>query len=70
MRDSFIEFEEMGMVALMGVLLVPGLIWIAKGKSTASMVRRTVIVGGAIAGAVVLEAALDRSVDGLVDPAE
>jgi hypothetical protein len=62
---DFIELEEMGMVALIGVLLVPGLIWIAKGKSTASMIGRTAVVGGLIAAAVTIEAAMDKSVEEL-----
>jgi hypothetical protein len=65
MANSFVEFEEMGMVALIGVLLVLGLIWIAKSKSAASMIGRTAVVGGLIAAAVTIEAAMDESVDGL-----
>ena len=62
-----IEVEELGMVALIGVLLVPGAIWIAKGKSTASMVWRTALLGGLIAAAVTIEAAMDQSVAELTD---
>ena len=61
-----IEVEELGVVALIGILLVPGLIWIAKASSTASIVRRTALVGGIIAAAVTIESAMDQSVDNLV----
>ena len=68
MANGFgIELEEMGMVALIGVLLVPGVIWIAKGKSSAGMFGRMAVVGGLIAAAVTAEAAMDKSVDELAD---
>jgi hypothetical protein len=59
------EMEGLGMVALIGALLVPGAIWIAKGKSTASMVGRTVLIGGLIAAAVTMELAIDETTEEL-----
>ncbi len=68
MAEGFgIELEELGMVALIGVLLVPGVLWIAKGKSSASMFARMAAVGGLIAAAVTLEATLDRTADAVAE---
>ena len=58
-----IELEEFGVVALIGVLLVPGVLWIAKGRSTASIFGRMAAVGGLIAAAVAIEASIDKSVN-------
>ena len=54
-----IEVEEMGTVALIGLLLVPGLLWMARGKTGPSMALRAVFVGTVIAGAVTIEFAMD-----------
>ena len=64
MAEGFgIELEEMGLVALIGVLLVPGVVWIAKGRSTSSMIGRIALVGALITAAVAMEAAMDQSAD-------
>lgn len=66
MAEGFgIEMEVIGMVALIGLLLVPGVVWIAKGKSPASMIGRTALVGALIAAAVTLEASMDQSADSI-----
>ncbi len=68
MANGFgIELEEMGMVALIGVLLVPGMMWIANGKSTGGVARRTAVVAGLVAAALALEATLDRSANAVAD---
>ncbi len=68
MAEGFgMEMEEMGMVALIGVLLLPGVIWIAKGKTMPSMLGRMAVVGGVIAAAVTLEASMDKTVDEITD---
>jgi hypothetical protein len=58
-----IEFEEMGMVALIGLALVPGIIWTSKAKTGLRMALRASLVGGVILGAVALEASLDKGAE-------
>ena len=58
-----IELEEIGVVALIGIVLVPGVLWIAKGRSSMSMFGRMAVVGGLIAAAVAIEASMDKSVN-------
>ncbi len=68
MANGFgLELEEMGMVGLIAVLLVPGVVWIANGKSSASMFGRMAVVGGLIAAAVTVEAAMDHSAEELAE---
>ena len=58
-----LEAEELGMVALIGVVLFPGVMWIANGKTITSKIIRTSVVGALVAGAVALEASIDKTVD-------
>lgn len=51
-----------GMAALVGVLLTPGVIWIANAKSLGSQLARMALVAGLVTGAVALEATIDDSV--------
>ncbi len=55
------EAEELGMVALMSLIAVPGLVWIARSKSGGQVALRSVVVAGLLAGAVVVEASMDRA---------
>ena len=55
------EFEKLGMVAMVAALLIPGMIWVSKAKSTWAMLGRTALVCGLTVGAVRVEAGLDRS---------
>ena len=71
MAEGFgIEVEELGMVALIGLLLIPGLLWISKARSTASMIGRTALVGGLIAAAVTIEASMDTSAGAVQEAVE
>ncbi len=62
-----IEMEEMGAVALFGIILTPGMFWIGSAKGTASRVRRIAVVAGLIGAALALENVLDRTADSVVD---
>ncbi len=56
-----IELEEGGLVALIGLLLLPGVLWIGSGKTAKSMAVRTSVVVGLVAGALAIEAAMERT---------
>lgn len=58
-----IEFEELGMVALIGLVLFPGVIWISKGKGKRSTIFRAAAVGALLLGAVKVEAAMDETAE-------
>lgn len=64
------EVGEIGIVALFGLILTPGMFWIGSAKSGASRVRRIAAVAGFIGVALALEAALDRSAESVVDKIE
>ena len=55
------EFEKFGMVAMIAALLIPGMVWVMKAKSTPAMLGRAALVSGLILGAVRVEAVLDES---------
>lgn len=57
-----VEFEKLGMVAMIAALLIPGMMWVAKGKSTPAMLGRAVLLGGLIVTAVRVEGSMDDSV--------
>ena len=57
------ELEEGGLVALIGMLLLPGVLWIAKAKDAKSTAIRSALVVGLIAGALAIEAAMDHTAD-------
>ncbi len=55
------EFEKLGMVAMIAALLLPGMVWVMKAKSTPAMLGRAALVSGLILGAVRVEAQMDES---------
>jgi hypothetical protein len=57
------EFEGVGMAALVGALLLPGVFWIARGKSAAAIAGRTILVAGVIAAAVTFEGLVDDAAE-------
>ncbi len=61
-----IEIEELGLVGMIGVFVVPGLTWVVRAPSRNAALRRLLILGGVVAGALTLEAVLDRSANSLV----
>ena len=67
---SALEFEDLGMVVLIGALLIPGVLWITQGPSTGAVVRRSMVVAGIIAAAVAVERAIDQAAGSLVDTVE
>ena len=60
------EFEGIGMIALVGALLLPGVYWIVRGKSTAAIVGRSVVVGTVVVAAAVFEGTVDSTAEKLV----
>jgi hypothetical protein len=58
-----IELEEVGTVALIGLLLVPGVLWVAKSKTGANAAVRAAFVAAVIAGAVAVEFAMEKTAD-------
>lgn len=56
-----IEAEELGQLALFGLLLIPAGIWVSRSKTGASMAFRAVLVGAALVGVAVLEGTMDTS---------
>ncbi len=56
-----VEFEKLGMVAMIAALLIPGIVWVMKAKSTPAMLGRATLVSGLILGAVRVEAGMDAS---------
>ncbi|ADW70108.1 hypothetical protein [Granulicella tundricola] len=61
------EFEQIGMVALIGLALVPGMIWVSKAKTGTRMALRTSLVTGLIVGLVALEASLDKTAESVAE---
>ena len=51
-----VEFEKLGMVAMIAALLIPGMVWVMKAKSTPAMLGRATLVSGLILGAVRIDA--------------
>jgi len=66
-EDNLEEFEQFGAVALIGLLLLPGVAWILRAKSGGAIAVRSVVVGAVIAGAVAVEAAMDRTANVVTD---
>lgn len=66
---SGMEVEELGMVALIGVILTPGVMWLAMGKTATSKIVRALVVGSVVAAAVAMERALDTTAEstGLIE---
>ena len=60
-----IELEELGMVALIALVLFPGVIWISKGKGKGTTIFRAAAVGALLLGAVTVEASMDQAADSL-----
>jgi hypothetical protein len=61
------EAEEIGMVALIGVILVPGFMWIANAKGAGSKLLRMVAVGSLVTAAAMLELSVDKTVNSASD---
>lgn len=57
------ELEEIGMVALIGIVLVPGVMWVAKARGVGRTLLRGAVVASLVFGAVALEASLDKRVE-------
>jgi hypothetical protein len=57
------EFEvgELGMVALIALVLFPGVLWISRGKGTRSTIFRAATVGTLLLGAVTIESSMDQA---------
>lgn len=60
---DFGKLEQIGMVALIGLLVFPGVIWVSKAKTGGSMVLRAAIAGSLLVGAVILEASMDETAE-------
>jgi hypothetical protein len=60
-RGLGIELEEMGVVALAALVLVPGFLWVSKAKSGAGMLLRGATVTGLLAGALLVERTMHRT---------
>ncbi len=56
-----IELEEGGLVALIGLLLLPGVLWISKAKDGKSMAVRGAVVAGVVGSALAIEFAMERT---------
>ncbi len=60
-----LEIEEIGMIALVALVLLPGVLWIAKGKGTRSTIFRVATVGALLLGAVTIESSTDQAAEEL-----
>ncbi len=56
-----VEFEKLGMVAMIAAMLIPGMVWVVKAKSTPAMLGRATLLSALILGAVRVEASMDES---------
>ena len=61
------EAEQLGMVALIGLILAPGAYWTVQGPTVARKALRASLVAGLLAGAVAFEVAMDKTVDTVAD---
>ena len=61
------EFEKLGMVAMIAALLIPGMVWVMKAKSTPAMLGRATLLSGLILGAVRVEGSMDQSAEELAN---
>ena len=61
------EFEKLGMVAMIAALLIPGMVWVMKAKSTPGMLGRATLLSGFILAAVKVEGSIDQSVEELAN---
>jgi len=66
-KGTGIQIEELGSIALAGLILTPGMFWIGNAKSTGSRLGRLAIVAGVIGAALAFEASLDRSVNAVAE---
>jgi len=57
------ELEEFGMVALIGLVLLPGILWVSKAKGTGGVILRSAVVGALLIGAVTVEASMDQAAE-------
>ncbi len=60
-----LEIEELGMIALVALVLLPGVLWISKGKGTRSTIFRAAAVGALLLGAVTVESSMDQAAEEL-----
>jgi hypothetical protein len=66
-RGLGIELEEMGVVALVGLVLIPGFLWISRAKSGAGTLVRGAMVAGLLAGALLVERTMDRTANAVAE---
>lgn len=60
-----LEIEELGMIALVALVLLPGVLWISKGKGTRSTIFRAATVGALLLGSVIVESSMDQAAEQL-----
>ncbi len=61
------EFEKLGMVAMIAALLIPGMVWVMKAKSTPAMLGRATLLSGVILATVKVEGSMDQSAAELIN---
>jgi hypothetical protein len=59
--DSVNEYETIGMIALIGLVVLPGVLWISKAKGAGGVILRSAVVGTLLLGAVTVEASMDQA---------
>ena len=63
--DTVNEYEQIGMIALVGLVLLPGVLWISKAKGTGGVILRSAVVSTLLLGAVAAEASMDRTAEAI-----
>jgi len=58
-----LEIEELGMVALATVVLLPGMMWAAGARTTGGKIVRGGLVAGLVAGLMAVEITLDQTAE-------
>jgi hypothetical protein len=67
-RNGFsFNVEELGMVALATVVLVPGLVWAASARGTGGKLWRGGVVAGLLAGLMAVEITLDQTAEAVAE---
>ncbi len=62
-----VDLEDLGMVALATVVLVPGLMWAAGAKTTSGKILRGGVVAGLLAGLMAVEITLDTTAEAVAE---
>jgi len=62
-----VDVEDLGMVALATVVLIPGLMWAAGAKSTGGKILRGGVVAGLLAGLMAVEITLDSAAESIAE---